>query len=87
MIHARQDYNNRVQDSDNIIPAHEPVFLLRGQDSLAPGILREYVDRLKAVTGKTEMTDALTAHADAMEQWQNDVYVKTPDMPEGESIY
>jgi hypothetical protein len=39
MFHARQDYNSRIQDSANIIPADEPVFLLRGQDVHAPQIL------------------------------------------------
>ena len=35
MIHARDDYN-RIQDPAGLIPADEPVFLLRGQDPAAP---------------------------------------------------
>jgi len=42
MKHAREDYN-RIQDPDEKIPDNEPVFLLRGQDVLAPNLLREVV--------------------------------------------
>ena len=30
MKHARKDYNERIQDNANLIPADEPVFLIRG---------------------------------------------------------
>jgi len=41
MKHARDDYN-RIQDPAGLIPADEPVFLLRGQDKFAAETLRYY---------------------------------------------
>lgn len=35
MFHARADYQSRIQDSAGLIPAREPVFLIRGQDKAA----------------------------------------------------
>ena len=96
MIHARQDYNNRIQDSANIIPAAEPVFLLRGQDKLAPQILREYARLLEIeiidATGDLTpedgiLLDTITDHATAMEAWQKNNIAKIADMPENVSIY
>lgn len=43
MKHARDDYNQRIQDSADLIPEDEPVFLFRAQDALAPAALDEYV--------------------------------------------
>lgn len=43
MIHARNDYQERIQDSANKIPADEPVFLLRAQDITSPSVIREWV--------------------------------------------
>ena len=88
MIHARKDYNNRIQDNANIIPVNEPVFLLRGQDILAPDLLRRYAEQLQEqCPEKEEMIHAVVEHGDAMEEWQRTINVKIPDMPEGESIY
>lgn len=42
MLHARKDYNERIQDSANLIPRDEPVFLLRAQDLNALATLQEY---------------------------------------------
>ena len=39
MKHARKDYD-RIQDPENKIPDDEPVFLIRGQDTTAPAVLR-----------------------------------------------
>ena len=47
MRHAREDYNNRIVDLENKIPKDEPVFLLRGQDVLAPGLLLEWAKQLR----------------------------------------
>lgn len=40
MIHARSDYQARIQDSANKIPDDEPVFLLRAQDATAAATIR-----------------------------------------------
>lgn len=87
MIHPRKDYNIRIQDEAGIIPANEPVFLLRAQDEYAPDIVKEYADRLYADGTPIELTDTIYLHVDAMKKWQNEVRCKTPDMPKDTSIY
>jgi hypothetical protein len=81
MLHARKSYNERVQDSANIIPMDEPVFLLRGQDKLAPVLLEIYV----AMTRNTEGFDsniayAVEEHAQRMKGWQVLQKSKVADM-------
>ncbi len=46
MRHHRSDYG-RLQDPAGIIPLQEPVFLLRGEDVLAPQVLEFYADLLE----------------------------------------
>ena len=90
MIHARKDYNLRVQDNANIIPVDEPVFLLRGQDKFAPEILRRYltlVEEHNTDHQNDEMIFAIKQHIEFMINWQKERNIKVPDMPEGESIY
>lgn len=43
MLHSRSDYQSRIQDSENKIPADEPVFLIRGQDLFGARLVREWV--------------------------------------------
>jgi hypothetical protein len=43
MIHNRNDYQTRIQDSENKIPADEPVFLLRAQDETAAAVVRYWI--------------------------------------------
>lgn len=82
MLHERNDYNKRIQDSAGIIPDDEPVFLLRAQDNLAPNILREYAVRVNK-KGNREMADRVWEHAAAMEKWRGDNQdkIKNPDAP------
>ena len=90
MIHARQDYNERIQDNANIIPVDEPVFLLRGQDKFAPEILKHYLQLVRDHNTDdqyNEMIFAIKQHIEYMINWQKEVNIKLPDMPEGESIY
>jgi len=74
MKHAREDYN-RIQDPENKIPEDEPVFLLRGQDRFAAGIVREYGNLVKP--WNKELSDKALAHADLMDKWKNK---KLPDL-------
>lgn len=78
MKHARDDYN-RIQDPAGLIPDDEPVFLLRGQDVLAPRILRAYAG-VARLAGLPEIAAKTDAQADAMEHWQSNVAKKTPDL-------
>ena len=88
MLHARVDYNERVQDAADIIPVDEPVFLLRGQDIHAPIILELYATM---VENSKKPDDTIVAsireHAKAMKRWQLAFGSKYPDMPSGESEY
>lgn len=79
MKHARTDYDQRIQDSAGIIPADEPVFLLRAQDKIAAAVVDDYANRLAAVGGDPEVVRRARAHALAMKRWPTK---KFPDVPE-----
>lgn len=80
MIHASDDYNQRIQDAAGKIPLDEPVFLLRGQDALAPSILLDWASRLRSLGGDLELVDLVRAQAQKMIQWQNENGCKIPDL-------
>jgi hypothetical protein len=61
-----------------LIPREEPVFLLRGQDALAPLAVRFWANSVdKCGVGKTA-SDAARQHAERMEAW---LPKKLPDWP------
>lgn len=76
MKHARPDYD-RIQDPDGIIPSAEPVFLIRGQDILAPGMLRMYAAELERRNGDVVLIAMAREHANVMQDWQQK---KMPDI-------
>ena len=80
MKHVREDYS-RIQDPEGLIPEDEPVFLLRGQDELAPGTLQHWADELIARGGDVKLAQAAVAHAARMIQWQHAHGGKIPDAP------
>ena len=80
MKHARKDYD-RIQDPSGHIPEDEPVFLLRGQDILAPPLLRKWADTLLENEGSEEMAEMVYNQATAMEEWQEEFAAKLPDLP------
>lgn len=82
MLHAREDYNLRVQDISGIIPDDEPVFLLRGQDILATETLEHYIIRLKAMGGDPRILALLEEHLTKMAKWSMDHSSKLPDLPD-----
>lgn len=84
MRHAREDYN-RFQDPSGKIPIDEPVFLLRGQDELAPALLIQWAEKLIARGGNKEMAKIVTNHAAAMVAWQKTHGGKLPDMPKAKA--
>lgn len=77
MIHAREDYNQRVQDSANIIPADEPVFLLRAQDIFALETMEKWI-KLCAVNNP-ELANHVRKHLIKMTDWP---VKKMPDKPD-----
>lgn len=63
MIHARNDYQSRIQDSENKIPADEPVFLLRAQDTTAAAVIRYWVKlNRKALNAAKESKGDVNLH-------------------------
>jgi len=80
MKHARQDYD-RIQDPKGLIPEEEPVFLLRGQDVLAPALLEKWADNLLLNGGNPKMAKLVYDHAKSMIQWQQTIKAKIPDLP------
>lgn len=80
MKHARPDYD-RIQDPAGLIPADEPVFLLRAQDINAPRVLRYWVMQGLKAGVDTAMLEAADRQAQAMEAWQREHGLKVPDMP------
>lgn len=79
MKHAREDYN-RFQDPDGLIPEDEPVFLIRGQDIVAPQVLHYWAIMAKSAGASDEIVTLVHKHADLMEAWQATVARKIPDL-------
>ena len=80
MLHGREDYNNRIQDSEGLIPEDEPVLLLRGQDALGIAAVKAYLKTCKANNIKN--VDELEAHLQKMMDWP---IKKMPDVPKYET--
>lgn len=76
--HGRKDYDERIQDSAGIIPADEPVFLIRGQDQMAARAVRHYADLIESKGASAEDVAAVHRHALAMTNWRPK---KIPDVP------
>ena len=81
MLHARKDYQERIQDSAHIIPEDEPVFLLRAQDKNAPDMVDLWADWAAEDNAEENIVKAARSHAEAMRKWQEEHGSKVPDMP------
>lgn len=82
MLHARKDYQERIQDSANLIPEDEPVFLIRAQDIVGPDVVDRWADWAVEEGAKENIVRAARTHAEAMRKWQSEHGSKVPDMPE-----
>jgi len=81
MLHARKDYNERIQDLAQEIPEDEPVFLIRGQDLVGHMAVRAYAHLHRVNGGSDTVYLAAMAHADRMEAWTKSRKCKLADMP------
>ncbi len=81
MLHARTDYNERIQDSAGLIPQDEPVFLIRACDTLGPETLQAWATAAEAIGVTPDVIAAVRLHARRMVQWQNRHGFKRPDAP------
>ena len=80
MKHARADYD-RIQDPAGLIPADEPVFLLRGQDLVAPFAVRMWARNAELAGADPAIVASAMEQAEAMERWHEAGRYKVPDMP------
>lgn len=78
MKHARADYD-RIQDPAGLIPADEPVFLLRAQDELACKAVAYYASLCEQAQA-AEVAAKARAHSDLMAAWPKK---KVPDLKAG----
>ena len=78
MKYSRSDYD-RIQDPAGLIPADEPVFLLRGQDKVAPMVVRLWAQLADACGADPETVASARRQADAMAAWP---VKKLPDAPD-----
>lgn len=81
MKHARPDYNGRIVDLERKIPEYEPVMLLRGQDIIAPKVLRFYAAHAAGAGCSDEVVLSVLQQARVMEEWQRTVARKVADFP------
>ena len=81
MKHARIDYD-RIQDPAGLIPADEPVFLIRGQDKLAVATMIFYANLAKSMGVEDDLVGLVEQHIDAVEAWQQLIGSKMPDVPQ-----
>jgi len=81
MKHARPDYN-RIQDPEGKIPQDEPVFLLRGQDVVAPEVVETWAQFAEDAGAAENIVSAAYMQALEMRKWQKAHGQKTPDMPD-----
>ena len=81
MMHARRDYQHRIIDVDGLIPDEEPVFLLRGQDIIAPMLVEQWAREAQKRGASQAIVDAALDQVQAMLGWQRDHGAKVPDLP------
>lgn len=82
MKHSRSDYEGIQGNSRTAnIGTNEPVFLLRAQDTLAPGIVDEWATRAENIGAKSDITISAHQQAVDMRKWQVENTKKIPDMP------
>lgn len=82
MRHARPDYQDRIIDKAGIIPADEPVFLIRATDITGPATLRYWANQAWANgADRKGIVQLALDHADEMERWQKEHGRKIPDAP------
>ncbi len=80
MKHARKDYQ-RIQDPAGLIPEDEPVFLLRGQDILAPRVMKAWLEMYEQNNGDEKVANAVRDHIDSVIKWQFKNGNKMADFP------
>jgi hypothetical protein len=75
------DGNYRAAKKALGIPADEPIFVIRGQDKSALGMLARYRNRVEELGAGTPFLEGIEVVAEQFAQWQTDNAdkVKVPD--------
>lgn len=81
MRHARSDYD-RIQDPQGRIPADEPVFLIRGQDVVAPLVVAYWADTAERYGAAPALVRMVREWAQEINDYQQRMGFKVPDVPE-----
>ncbi len=79
MFHARVDYNKRIQDSANLIPDKEPVFLLRAQDENTLPTLEVYLLMLQSLPNDAPVKLGVRRQIVRVRDWISTHGTKAPD--------
>lgn len=79
MKHAREDYN-RIQDPAGLIPADEPVFLIRAKDQVGPDVVERWANFAEHVGASAEIVAKARTHAETMRAWQRTHGKQVPDL-------
>jgi hypothetical protein len=80
MKHARSDYDT-IQDSSDRIPEHEPVFLLRATDKIAPDVVRVWIMMARQAGANVDILQLAHDQANKMEEYGRNYGCHTPDLP------
>lgn len=85
MKHAREDYQRRIVDTEDLIPEDEPVMLFRAQDRHFIPLLIEYAKMVEDdPDADPRIWKAVWGHIDAARDWKREHGVKSPDLPAGD---
>ncbi len=68
MQHARDDYD-RIQDPAELIPAAEPVFLIRGQDQIGAAVVEHWANLHELLGGDPVLSELARGQAKLMRDW------------------
>lgn len=79
MLHMRRDYQDRIQDEQQLIPDDEPVMLIRGQDIAAIPALDAWIAASIENGVDKDLIDSAYRHRDRIAAWQVDQRVKVAD--------
>lgn len=82
MRFGREDYET--SDPHKVIPAGEPVFLLRAQDVNAPDAVHLWADLAERSGAAPEIVSNARLQARLMKAWQESHGAKVADLPHGD---
>lgn len=81
MLHARRDYNERIQDNANLIPEDEPVFMIRAHDVCSLPALRNYLETVEGSRNPDpSIVLGVKKQIERFLEWRKQHGTKPPDM-------